>query len=224
MIVLSLSDIAVRFVYSPAVRQRFPHVDFVLGCGDLPYSYQEYVISMLDKPFFFVRGNHDKLVEYTVAGPRSYPNGAVDLHGKVIIHEHIILAGIEGCLRYREGPFQYTSREMWTHVFRLVPSFLANRALFGRFVDIVVTHAPPKGIHDQKDIPHQGVPAFRWLIDVFKPAYLFHGHVHVYRPDTVTLTQVGNTQVINTFGFRETRLDRLHARAMSRRKPIEMQE
>jgi Icc-related predicted phosphoesterase len=224
MIVLSLSDIAVRFVYSPAVRQRFPHVDFVLGCGDLPYSYQEYVVSMLDKPFFFVRGNHDKLVEYTVAGPRSHPNGAVDLHGKIIVHQQVILAGIEGCLRYREGPFQYTSQEMWMHVFRLVPRFLANRALFGRFVDVVVAHAPPRGIHDREDKPHWGVPAFRWLIDVFKPAYFFHGHVHVYRPDTVTLTEAGSTQVINTYGFRETALDRLHERARSARKPVKVEE
>ncbi len=224
MIVLSLSDIAVRFVYSPAVRQRFPHVDFVLGCGDLPYSYQEYVISVLDKPFFFVRGNHDKLVEYTVAGPRSYPNGAVDLHSKVVVHEKLILAGIEGCLRYREGPFQYTSHEMWLHVFRLVPRFLANRILFGRYLDLLVTHAPPRGIHDQEDKPHWGVPAFRWLIDVFQPAYHFHGHVHVYRPDTVTLTQVGRTQVINTFGFRETELDRLQVKARSRRSQVNFQE
>jgi len=49
--------------------------------------------------------------------------------------------------------------------------------------------------------------AFRWLIQTFKPGYHFHGHIHVYRQDTVTHTQFQDTQVINTYGYLETILD-----------------
>lgn len=209
MKVLTISDIAVRFVYSPAIRRRFSDVDLVIACGDLPYSYQEYIISSLDVPLYFVRGNHDKLVEYTVGGTRSYPHGGIDLHRRVLVYQGVILAGVEGCLRYRPGPYQYSSGEMWMHVFSLVPQLLFQRMISGRFLDVFVTHAPPQGIHDLDDLPHWGIPAFRWFIRVFQPSYHFHGHVHVYRPDTVICTQEGNTQVINTYGFRETDLEGL---------------
>jgi hypothetical protein len=119
----------------------------------------------------------------------------------------LLLAGVEGSLRYRPGPYQYSQGEMWWNVLTLVPGLLRNRAVYGRYLDVFVTHAPPKGIHDMPDLPHQGIDAFRWLLQVFKPDYHFHGHIHIYRPDTATETIVDGTRVINTFSFRTTVLD-----------------
>lgn len=206
---LSLSDVIVQFIYSPHIRQRFSEVDFVIGCGDLPYYYLEYVISSLNVPLFFVRGNHDKEIEYSVAGNRKGPLGGTDLHRRTFRHNSVLLAGIEGSLRYRKGLFQYTQGEMWTHVFALLPGLFGNKLKYGRYLDVFVTHAPPQGIHDDKDLAHQGINAFRWLIKVFQPAYHFHGHIHIYRPDTVMETCFENVQVINTFGYRETSLSRI---------------
>jgi hypothetical protein len=84
---------------------------------------------------------------------------------------------------------------------------MLNRAIQGRFLDVFVSHAPPWGIHDQPDLPHQGVKAFLWLLRVFRPAYHFHGHIHIYRSDTVTKTRFLDTQVINTYGFLETTIE-----------------
>jgi Icc-related predicted phosphoesterase len=207
MNVLSLSDTIVQFIYSPSIKKRFVDVDLILACGDLPYYYQEYAISMLDKPLFFVRGNHDKLIEYGGGKPRRAPAGGVDLHVKHIKHKGWLFAGVEGSLRYRPGPFQYTQEEMWLSVFRLVPGLFANKILHGRYLDIFVTHAPPEGIHDQSDLAHQGIRAFRWLIDVFQPGYHYHGHVHIYRPDTQIETRRGNTLIVNTFGYQERSID-----------------
>jgi len=201
--VLSLSDTIVRFVYSPKVRSHFKDIDLILGCGDLEYYYLEYVLTALNAPLFFVRGNHDKVVEYSGVGQRTAPGGGVDLHRKVIRYKGLLLAGVEGSLRYRYGQFQYTQAEMWQHVFSLVPGMLFNRLRYGRFLDVFVTHAPPAGIHDREDRTHQGIRAFRWLIRVFQPAYHFHGHIHIYRPDDVTETLIGATKVINTFSYRE---------------------
>lgn len=206
---LSLSDIVVQFIYSPNIRQRFSNVDLVIGCGDLPYYYLEYVISMLDAPLFFVRGNHDKEIEYGKAGKRHGPLGGVDLHRKVIRFQDTLLAGVEGCLRYRYGPFLYTQGEMWRHVFALVPGLFRNKLEYGRYLDVFITHAPPRGIHDGEDLAHFGINAFRWLLKVFQPAYHFHGHIHIYRPDVIIETCFHNVQVINTFGHRETSLDRI---------------
>lgn len=201
--VLSLSDTIVRFVYSPKIRSHFKDIDLILGCGDLEYYYLEYVLTALNAPLFFVRGNHDKVVEYSGIGQRTAPGGGVDLHRKVIRYKGLLLAGVEGSLRYRYGQFQYTQAEMWQNVFSLVPALLYNRLRYGRFLDIFVTHAPPSGIHDREDLTHQGIRAFRWLIRVFQPAYHFHGHIHIYRPDEVTETLIGATRIINTFSYRE---------------------
>jgi Icc-related predicted phosphoesterase len=206
MKILSLSDIPVQMIYSAQIRGLFQDVNLVLACGDLPYFYQEFVVSMLDVPLYYVRGNHDQLIEQNLHGPRSAPQGGTDLHGRVIDHRGLLLAGVEGSLRYRSGPFQYSQSEMWYNVFTLVPGLMRNWVKYGRYLDVFVTHAPPKGIHDMADLPHQGIEAFRWLLHVFKPAYHFHGHIHVYRPDTIIETRFENTLVINTFGFRTTTL------------------
>ncbi len=202
--VLSLSDTLLNFIYSPQIHARFNDVDLVIGCGDLPYYYLEYIISTLNVPLYFVRGNHASVVEHTVTGPRTSPRGAVDLHRKVVSHRGLLLAGVEGSLRYSQGPFQYSQADMWLNVLTLVPQLLINRAVYGRYLDIFISHAPPKGIHDKTDLPHQGIDAFLWLLKVFKPSYHFHGHIHVYRPDTETKTRFQTTTVINSYGYAET--------------------
>ena len=91
-------------------------------------------------------------------------------------------------------------------VLRLVPGFLLNKARYNRYLDVMVTHSPPWHIHDDTDLPHQGIKAFNWLIKVFEPTYFLHGHIHVYRPDTVTRSVIGKTAVLNVFGYREITL------------------
>jgi hypothetical protein len=207
MKILSISDKIVPFIYSPAIRKRFSDADLILGCGDLPYYYLEYVLNALDKPLFFVRGNHDQVVEYGTGGKRKGPRGGVDLHRMVYYHDELILAGVEGSLRYRIGEYQYTQAQMWWFVFRLAPKLLWNRLAYGRYLDIFISHAPPAGIHDQEDLPHQGIAAFRWLVKTFQPAYHFHGHIHVYKPGVGVKTRIGKTWVINTFGYCETEIE-----------------
>lgn len=199
--VLSVSDRIEEIIYSTQIRERFADVDFVISCGDLPYYYTEYIVSALNVPVFFVRGNHAKIMEQGDTGPRSGPHGAIDLHRQVICHAGLLLAGVEGSVRYKDGPFQYSQAEMWGNVWSMVPRLLQNKARFGRYLDIFVTHASPWGIHDQPDWPHQGIHAFRWLIEKFKPRYHFHGHIHLYGPNNVRLSEHHSTTVINTYGY-----------------------
>lgn len=203
MKILAVSDIVLDMLYSPLIRERFPEVDFVLGCGDLPYYYLEYILTALNVPVLFVRGNHANVVEYSSAGQKTHPQGAMDLHRRVICHEGLLIAGIEGSLRYNQGPFQYTQVEMWENVLHLVPRLLYNRLRYGRYLDILITHASPWGIHDQPDLPHQGIKAFNWLLRTFKPRYHFHGHIHVYQSFVRTETLYHQTQVVNVYGYKK---------------------
>ena len=143
MKLLAVSDVELGFIYNTGIAQRFSDVDLVVSCGDLPYYYLEFIVSMLDKPLYFVRGNHAGTVENGVGGPRTSPWGAIDLHRRVLRAEcGLLLAGVEGSLRYNNGPNQYTQGEMWTMVLQMVPALLINKLRFGRYLDIFVSHAP----------------------------------------------------------------------------------
>jgi uncharacterized protein len=217
--VLAISDIELGILYSPQIVDRFNDVDLVISCGDLPYYYLEYIISTLDIPLYFVRGNHGRQIEHSVSGAHTAPWGAIDLHCETARHNSgLLLAGVEGSVRYNLGPFQYTQEEMWWNVFSLVPRLMMNKLRYGRYLDIFVTHAPPWKIHDEKDLPHQGIKAFRWLINTFKPSIHLHGHIHVYRQDTVTLTTFNETEVINAYGFREIPLNYPFLKEFMRKK------
>lgn len=207
MKILSISDQIDPLVYSNSLKIRHGEIEFVISCGDLSYMYLEYIISVLNRPLYFVHGNHDPLQEFNMGEPRSYPLGADNLHRKNIRKHGLLLAGIEGSICYnRKTPYQYTQQMMWNHVLHLVPGLIYNKLTHGRFLDIFVTHAPPKGIHEGADWTHQGINAFRWLINTFQPAYHFHGHIHTYHPDAVKESRVGGTQVINTYRSRVTEI------------------
>ena len=207
MKILSVSDQVDPRIYSEALKDRHSDVAFVLSCGDLPYGYLEYIISGLNRPLYYVHGNHDLYKRSNQEETRSLPLGGDNLHRKIYREHGLLLAGVEGSIRYNQKTrYQYTQAEMWSHVLRLVPGLYYNKLVYGRFLDIFVTHAPPKGIHEGEDWTHQGIEAFRWLIDTFQPAYHFHGHIHIYRPDAIVETQIGKTLVINTFEHRVTEI------------------
>lgn len=204
MKILAVSDVEVDMLYSPLIVQRFRDVDLIIGCGDLSLYYQEYIVSMLNRPLYYVLGNHtQQIIEVGSDTIREHPQGGVNLHRRVVRDQSgLLLAGIEGCQFYNQGAHQYTQEEMWAMAFSLAPKLLFNRIFYGRYLDILVTHAPCWGIHDKDDIPHQGIKAFCWLVKVFKPAYHFHGHIHIYQQYETTETQFGCTRIINAYGYK----------------------
>jgi hypothetical protein len=209
MKVLAVSDVEVDMIYSPLITQRFKDVDLVIGCGDLPYYYLEYIISMLNRPMYYVRGNHaPRFSEEGVGGERTYPWGGIDLHQQVKRDPSgLLMAGIEGSVNYNYGRYQYTQAQMWLMIFAMVPRLFINRIYYGRYLDILVTHAPPWKIHDKEDLPHHGIKAFRWFIEVFQPTYALHGHIHIYQQYDTTETVYCNTRVINTYGYKTLTFD-----------------
>lgn len=208
MKILAISDVELGLIYSSQIAQRFGDVDLVISCGDLPYYYLEYIISTLNVKLYYVRGNHASSIEYGSGGSRTSPWGAIDLHQRCKRDDSgLIMCGFEGSLQYNKGPFQYTQAEMWSKVFRMTPRLLLNKALYGRYLDVLVTHAPPWKINDQDDLPHRGIKAFRWFIKTFKPTYHLHGHIHVYSQMTQTETKFESCCVQNVFGYREIEID-----------------
>jgi Icc-related predicted phosphoesterase len=189
-------------------------VDLVLGCGDLPDYYLDYVVSMLNAPCLFVHGNHAQGAEFqrkyepSNAPSRECRPQGCNIHGRVEQASGVLVAGLEGSKRYNQNPrFQYTDGQMRRMILALWPQLYWNRIRCGRYLDILITHAPPWGIHDGPDLCHQGFKAFLAFMRRFKPKYLVHGHKHVYRLDEVTQTTYHQTEVVNTYGYRILDLD-----------------
>jgi DNA repair exonuclease SbcCD nuclease subunit len=200
--ILAISDKAVPKIHSTQIRNRFGDVELVLGCGDLPYSYMEYITTMLCVPCFFVHGNHDHPQHLSNGSTLNEPGGWTNLDGRTVKAKGLILGGMEGSRRYRpRAPYQYTEQEMTRKLWRMALSMFAHRLLDGRYLDILITHAPPCGIHDGEDACHQGFDTLLRFMQRFRPRYLLHGHQHLYR-DEVWQTRYLDTEVINVYPYR----------------------
>lgn len=208
MQVLTISDEVVPAIYSLNVRERFGTVQLVLGCGDLPYYYMEFILTTLGVPGFFVHGNHDK-PELTGDGSLvEEPRGWISLEGRCVYHEGLLIGGLGGSIRYNKGNFQYSESEMMARALLLAPRLMLNKQRHGRYLDALITHSPPKDIQDGQDRAHRGFLALRYLIERFQPRYMIHGHVHrSYGFNTPFETQHGKTQIINTAGYRLLQLE-----------------
>lgn len=210
MKILSVSDKVEQLLYSPALKRLYGDVDLVLGCGDLPFYYLEFIVTMLGGPVFYVIGNHANAVRkrYAPEEDWQYPGGCTNIDERVVRYKNLLIAGLEGSMRYNNNPhFQYTEREMTAKVWRLVPALLWNRLRYGRYLDILITHAPPYQIHDREDTCHTGFRVFRTFMKRFRPRYLIHGHVHVYSPTEPTESRYYETTVLNTYGHRTLEID-----------------
>jgi len=208
MKILTLSDTVDDRVYSSAIRERFGDVDLIISCGDLPFEYLEFVVTMLGKPLFYVLGNHAQaLIQSRDGSIKTEPEGCINLHRQLVVYKGLRLAGLEGSMRYRPGEHQFSPLEMRLLGWRLGLKLWAHRLRHGRGLDILVTHAPPLGIHDAEDLCHRGFGAFRWLMETFRPRYLIHGHIHLYRQDAERVTRYHETLVVNTYGYQIIDID-----------------
>ncbi len=168
----------------------YGEAEILVSCGDMPAHYLEYITSTLNLPLLYVRGNHDLYYR------PEYPGGE-DLHGKVFRFRGLTFAGLEGCIRYNNDPIQYSDTEMLFKVLGLAPKVLINRLRTGRNIDLMITHSPPRGIHDLPDRAHRGFRALRLLIRLYRPRYLIHGHVDTYDSRRPTRTRFAGTEIIN---------------------------
>ncbi len=198
MRVLAISDIIVETLYSPAVREIARDAEMVISCGDLPSAYLEYIVTMLDKPLYYVMGNHGAR-----GGAREQPEGCVNLDERVVNHNGLLLAGLEGSMRYNDAPrYQYTERAMRLKIFRLARKLWLNRLRYGRYLDVLVAHSPPFGIHDGADSAHRGFKTFLNFIDRYHPDYLLHGHIHLYDNRATRQAVRGHTLIVNVYGYK----------------------
>ncbi|HAM43820.1 MAG TPA: metallophosphoesterase [Propionibacteriaceae bacterium] len=216
MKILAISDQVDQRIYSPAVADRFGDVDLVLSCGDLPLYYLEYVVTLLRVPLLYVNGNHTPEVETSYSGEeKREPGGCESVDERVVRVNGLAVGGLEGSLRYTpQGRYQYTEWQMRRKMWRMAPRLWLNRLVQGRYLNILITHAPPYGIHDGEDLCHTGFKSFLHFMRRYRPRYLIHGHIHLYNPNDRRVTQYGSTTVVNAYGFQVLEIDPYNPRTI----------
>ncbi|MBQ9197273.1 MAG: metallophosphoesterase family protein [Clostridia bacterium] len=197
MRILLVADEEAPYLWDYYQPGRLDGIDCVLSCGDLKQEYLEFLVTMSNKPLYYVCGNHDKgYVHFPPEGCECVEDQLVNIGGLRVL-------GLGGCIRYNPGPFQFTDQEMEKRVRK------ARRKIKkAGGVDIVITHAPPKGVGDAPDNAHRGFAAFLPLMDEFHPRYLIHGHVHQsYGNGHPRAIQYGETTVLNAVGWQILEID-----------------
>lgn len=202
MKILAVSDMVVDRLYSTSVAERFRDIEMVLGCGDLPYEYLEFLVTSMNIPLFYVPGNHDPA--FNEKTPTGCAHGCDYLDGKIRSFKGLNIAGIGGSIRYKPSePNQYTQSQMYSRMAAFVPKLLWYLPRHGNVLDIFVAHSPPRGIQDDDDPAHIGFSAFNDFIQTFKPRFFLHGHTLAYKGNVLPpLTTVGETTVINVYPYR----------------------
>lgn len=171
--ILAISDEPDPSLDSDATRETLGHVDLIVGAGDLQPDYLSFVSDAFHAPLRYVRGNHDVGLAWSHTRRKLLPEPMRD--GEVIEELGVRILGFSGSPRYNQRGMQVSSIGMWWQV--LTAWFRATRA---RPV-LMVTHAPPRGLNDDRDLAHRGFTAFRWLIDRLSPPLWLHGHTALVR-------------------------------------------
>lgn len=171
MRILAVADEEDDVLAARLARGHVPPYDLVVSCGDLRPGYLDYVSTLANAPLMYVRGNHDT-DEAGYGDPDIMGGTALDCRLERV--GGLRIAGLDGSFAYREGIVGYTEREMFMRCVRIA---LAARMAGG--VDVLVTHAPPRGYGDLDDLPHRGFECLNWLLGVLRPRVLLYGHVHL---------------------------------------------
>lgn len=188
MKILVLADKESKYLWDYYERGKLDDVDLILSAGDLKAEYLEFLVTFAKCPLLYVHGNHDtKYAEHP-------PEGCICIDDSLFVYKGVRILGLGGSMRYKNGKFQYTEKEMQRRIRRRTLDLLR----YGGF-DILLTHAPMAGFHDMEDLPHRGFACFGRLLEKYSPHCFVHGHVHLNYGKFPRVDTYGETTVVNAY-------------------------
>lgn len=189
MKILVVADVESRSLWDFYDKSKTEGVDLIISCGDLAPEYLEFLVTMVNCPLLYVRGNHDRQYDYKP------PHGCIDIDDKIYDYKGLRIMGLGGSMRYKPGSDMYTEAEMAARIQRMRREIMIKNGF-----DILVTHAPAKGYGDLPDIPHRGFECFNELLLKNQPKYMLHGHVHKdYGHFVREREHASGTRIINAY-------------------------
>ncbi len=190
MRILAVADVESKALYDYYRPGKLDGFDLILGCGDLSEGYLEFLMTLADCPLVYVHGNHDE-------NHKKVPLGCICADDKVVEVAGLRILGLGGSLKYREGKYMYSEGQMKRRILRRRFSIWRHRG-----IDVLLTHAPARGMNDLEDLPHRGFDCFNKLLKRYKPILFAHGHVHRSYKHSAPQRSIHNgTLVINAFDY-----------------------
>ena len=188
MKILAVADVKSDKYYEYYKPGKLDEFDLILSCGDLKPEYLEFLVTMAHCPLVYVHGNHDD----------SYgrePQGCICADDRIVEVCGLRILGLGGSYYYRDGKYMYTEKQMKSRIRRLWLPLKKHRGF-----DILLTHAPARGLNDFDTIPHRGFECFNTLMEKYEPSYFVHGHIHRnYDFRIPQFDKKGATTVVNAY-------------------------
>mgnify|MGYP000484138071 CR=1 FL=1 len=190
MRILAIADEESKYLWDYFQKEKLEGIDLILSSGDLNPNYLSFLATFTTAPVLYVRGNHDDKYEKTP------PDGCICIEDQIYVHEGVRILGLGGSMQYIPGAdHQYTELKMNWRIKKLWWKLKRHKGF-----DILVAHAPAKGVNDLEDLPHRGFACFRELIEKYQPNLFVHGHVHAnYGNGFKRVDQLGSTVVVNAY-------------------------
>ncbi len=200
-------------------------VDLVIGAGDLPFDYLEFLADALDRPCVFVPGNHDAdlggFTESTglllrAGFPARWPGprGGINADGRVVDVAGLRIAGLGGSIRYNSGPNQWSQAQQARRARKLVRAACRRNRQDGGRVHVLLTHSPPRGLGDREDPAHQGFDCLHRTVEKLRPDWLLHGHIHPHG-EHLAEHRIGPTRFRKVVGRQVIDFDNTHSATLA---------
>ena len=209
VLVLAVSDEVDNALYADvgAVRE----ARLIVACGDLPFDYLGYLMNALDVPLVFVPGNHDP----DVSGYRTsragltlqaglparppWPDGAVSADGRWWTWPACASPGSAAAAATAMAPTSTRSAQQARRARSLARRARWRQLRDGRGVDVLLTHAPPRGAGDREDPAAPGIRGPE-LAHRAAPAAAAAARAHPPRRRADRVHRLGRTVVRNVVG------------------------
>lgn len=189
MRILALADVADRRLWEALDKRLLEGVELILAAGDLPASYLSFLTCFTTAPIYYVHGNHD--TSYS----RKPPEGCFCVDDQLINYKGLRILGLGGSMRYKPGECMYSEEEMEKRIHKMYFKLWRNKGF-----DILLAHAPAKGIGDKDNLAHSGFECFLRLMDRYHPLYMIHGHIHrEYSHKFVRESDYNGVKVVNAY-------------------------
>lgn len=167
MKILVIADYESPYLWDYFEKSKLEGIDLILSAGDLNSAYLEFLATCTPIPIMYVHGNHDHSYD------SKPPLGCQCIDDDVVEFKGLRILGLGGSMCYNYGKYQYSEKQMCARIKKLRMKLWRKGG-----VDIILTHAPIRGFHDQEDLPHLGFECFGGLVEKYHPKYFIHGHVH----------------------------------------------
>ena len=106
MKILVIADEEEKSLWDYWTKDKTKDVDFILSAGDLKAEYLSFLVTMVNRPVFYICGNHDGNYEVKP------PEGCDCIDDKIITYNGIRILGLGGSMYYSGGPHQFTEEKI----------------------------------------------------------------------------------------------------------------